>query len=232
VDPEEQDGSPRSLSVVHAVRSDAFAGVERYVASVADALAVRGHRVTVVGGDVGVMRAAIGNQSVELLPGSKTRGVALALGRHGRHSDVVHVHMTAAEVAALAAWPVVRAPTIATRHFAQRRGSSLAGRAISPLIARMLVEEGTETAGFAICKVHPGDAELGWIQILGVRPRWRGRGVGRALLLTAFGAFRTRGLTRAGLGVDAENPTGATRLYESVGMRASDRFELYEKRLA
>jgi hypothetical protein len=32
--------------------------------------------------------------------------------------------------------------------------------------------------------------------------------------------------------VDAENPTGATRLYESVGMRVSDRFELYEKAIA
>jgi ribosomal protein S18 acetylase RimI-like enzyme len=90
----------------------------------------------------------------------------------------------------------------------------------------------TEVAGFAICKVHPGDAELGWIQILGVRKPWRGRGVGRALLLTAFHAFRARGLRRAGLGVDAENPTGATRLYESVGMRVSDRFELYEKAIA
>jgi mycothiol synthase len=92
----------------------------------------------------------------------------------------------------------------------------------------LLVEDGAEVAGFAICKVHPGDAQLGWIQILGVRKPWRGRGVGRGLLLTAFRAFRARGLPRAGLGVDAENPTGATRLYESVGMRVVDRFELYE----
>ena len=78
----------------------------------------------------------------------------------------------------------------------------------------------------------PGRRELGWIQILGVRKPWRGRGVGRGLLLTAFGAFRQRGLSRAGLGVDAENPTGATRLYESVGMRVVDRFELYEMDVA
>ena len=95
-----------------------------------------------------------------------------------------------------------------------------------------LVEDGADVAGFAICKVHPGDAELGWIQILGVRKPWRGRGLGRALLLTAFRVFGTRGLSRAGLGVDAENPTGATRLYESVGMRVVDRFELYEKDVA
>ena len=80
--------------------------------------------------------------------------------------------------------------------------------------------------GFAICKVHPGDPELGWVQLLGVRQAWRGRGLGHALLLTAFEALRERGQRRAGLGVDAENPTGATRLYESVGMRVIARFEI------
>ncbi len=95
-----------------------------------------------------------------------------------------------------------------------------------------LAQDAGETAGFAICKVHPGDSELGWVQTLGVRRPWRGRGLGRALLLHAFAAFQRRGLRRAGLGVDAENPTGATALYESVGMRAVGRFELYEKVVA
>ncbi|MCE3287118.1 MAG: putative acetyltransferase [Gaiellaceae bacterium] len=91
-----------------------------------------------------------------------------------------------------------------------------------------LAEVGGAVAGFAICRVHPGNSDLGWIQILGVRRPWRGKGIGRALLLNAFRALRARGLRRAGLGVDAENPTGATSLYESVGMRVVDRFELYE----
>ena len=93
----------------------------------------------------------------------------------------------------------------------------------------LLAEAGTDVTGFAICKVHSGDPELGWVQLLGVRSAWRGRGLGRALLLTAFEALRKRGLRRAGLGVDAENPTGATRLYESVGMRVVGRFEILEK---
>jgi mycothiol synthase len=33
------------------------------------------------------------------------------------------------------------------------------------------------------------------------------------------------------LSVDAESPTGATRLYERVGMRAYQEFVLYEKEL-
>ncbi len=86
-----------------------------------------------------------------------------------------------------------------------------------------------EPVGFAICHPLPGDAELGWIGVLGVRRSVRSRGVGRALLLHAFAEFRRRGLTRAALGVDAESLTGANRLYERVGMRVSARFGIYEK---
>jgi len=95
-----------------------------------------------------------------------------------------------------------------------------------------IAEDGDEPVGFAICRRRRGDTELGYVQVLGVRRSWRGRGLGRALLLTAFREFRARRLSRAGLGVDAENPTGATRLYESVGMRVTHRFEIYEKATA
>jgi ribosomal protein S18 acetylase RimI-like enzyme len=89
--------------------------------------------------------------------------------------------------------------------------------------------EHEEPVGLAVCHPHPGRPELGWVRVLGVRRDWRRRGLGRALLLHAFGAFRDRGLTRAGLGVDATSPTGANRLYESVGMHVRARFDVYEK---
>ncbi len=65
-------------------------------------------------------------------------------------------------------------------------------------------------------------AELGmaWVRTLGVLPAFRGRGLGKLLLRTAFAAAAARGLTSVGLAVDSESPTGATRLYESVGMHA------------
>lgn len=88
---------------------------------------------------------------------------------------------------------------------------------------------GEEPAGVAICHPHAGAPEIGWVRILGVRRQWRNRGLGRALLLHAFSEFRRRGLTRAGLGVDAESVTGANRLYERVGMHVSARFDIYEK---
>ncbi len=64
-------------------------------------------------------------------------------------------------------------------------------------------------------------AELGtaWVRTLGVVPRFRGRGLGRLLLRTAFAAAHARGLSAVGLAVDSENATGATALYESVGMQ-------------
>ncbi|TMK95396.1 MAG: GNAT family N-acetyltransferase [Actinobacteria bacterium] len=71
----------------------------------------------------------------------------------------------------------------------------------------------------------------GWIGGLGVRGPWRRRGLGLALLLRSFGQFYERGERRVSLGVDAENPTGATRLYERAGMRVVWEFAVYEKEL-
>ncbi|HET9939129.1 MAG TPA: GNAT family N-acetyltransferase, partial [Gaiella sp.] len=63
---------------------------------------------------------------------------------------------------------------------------------------------------------------------LGVLAEHRGNGLGTALLVTAFAAFRGRGLSRAGLGVDAENTTGAVRLYERAGMTVDERQDIWE----
>ena len=72
----------------------------------------------------------------------------------------------------------------------------------------------------------------GWIGAIGVRPAWRGHGLAKALLLRSFGEFHSRGQRRVGLGVDSENATGATRLYESVGMAAESEQIVWEKELA
>lgn len=47
----------------------------------------------------------------------------------------------------------------------------------------------------------------------------RGRGIATALLLASMQHFAADGLDAAGLGVDAANPSGALRLYESLGYR-------------
>jgi ribosomal protein S18 acetylase RimI-like enzyme len=70
-----------------------------------------------------------------------------------------------------------------------------------------------------------GDRELGWIQSLGVISRYRRRGLGEALLRSAFRELHARGMRAVGLGVEAENATGALRLYERVGMRQVSRLD-------
>lgn len=72
----------------------------------------------------------------------------------------------------------------------------------------------------------------GWINTLGVRRAWRGRGLARTLLVNGLQALRERGMTEAVLGVDAENLTGATRLYESVGFKVLNKDAVYRKRVS
>ncbi|MFL5920855.1 MAG: GNAT family N-acetyltransferase [Gaiellaceae bacterium] len=95
-----------------------------------------------------------------------------------------------------------------------------------------LVEDGDELAGLSLNAWHfSGDPQFGWVHVLGVRPPWRKRGLGTALLRHSFRDFASRGATRVGLGVDGENTTGAVRLYERVGMRVVRRNDTYEKTL-
>jgi mycothiol synthase len=88
----------------------------------------------------------------------------------------------------------------------------------------------TELQGIALCRPEwGGDASLGWVSVIGVRRQWRGRGLGLALLRHAFRELLARGKTKAALGVDAENATGAVRLYERAGMEVTRRRLCYQK---
>lgn len=96
----------------------------------------------------------------------------------------------------------------------------------------LLAEADDEPAGVAICERGvEGDPDTGWIHVLAVRRRWRGRGLGSALLRWSFGALAATGARRAALSVDAENTTGAVRLYERAGMHVVDRFRIWDRPL-
>ena len=74
------------------------------------------------------------------------------------------------------------------------------------------------------------NATIGWITDVAVRPAYRGQGIAQALLYHTFGACQRRGATRCALNVDTVNPSGATHLYERVGMRESIRCDVrYQK---
>jgi mycothiol synthase len=103
------------------------------------------------------------------------------------------------------------------------------GRVGADLSLWWVVDDGDELAAVSLNRWHfSGDPQFGWIDVLGVRPEWRRRGLATALLLHTFRDFRRRDATRVGLGVDGENTTGAVRLYEQVGMRVVRRTDIYE----
>ncbi|HVB21820.1 MAG TPA: GNAT family N-acetyltransferase [Ktedonobacteraceae bacterium] len=91
-----------------------------------------------------------------------------------------------------------------------------------------LAVEGNKIAGLALCSYENGE---GWVNNLAVRRPWRKQGLGLALLRQAFGEFYRRGTHVVGLGVDAQNLTGATRLYTRAGMHVAVQHDTYQKEL-
>jgi mycothiol synthase len=92
----------------------------------------------------------------------------------------------------------------------------------------MIAWDGDEIAGVSLNRIR---SELGWVGSLGVRRPWRKQGLGLALLQQSFSEFYKRGIKFIGLGVDADNPTGATRLYQRAGMKVASEYVFYEKEL-
>lgn len=85
-----------------------------------------------------------------------------------------------------------------------------------------LAVAGDEVVGVCLNGFYPDDESVtgrreGWVMALGVDRAWRGRGLASSLLTTSFNAFVDSGLTHSMIGVDAENPTGAFRVYEKMG---------------
>lgn len=84
--------------------------------------------------------------------------------------------------------------------------------------------DGDEVAGSVMNYVYADENEKlgikrGWLEHVSVRRPWRRRGLAGALIASSLHALRELGLDEAALGVDAENLTGALRLYESFGFR-------------
>jgi mycothiol synthase len=95
-----------------------------------------------------------------------------------------------------------------------------------------LAWQGPRLAG-ALVGIPQADenASLGYVGLLGVRRGFRGRGIAEALLRTSFVQFHGLGRRGVCLHVDTASITGATRLYERVGMAIHPRFATWEKEL-
>jgi ribosomal protein S18 acetylase RimI-like enzyme len=130
--------------------------------------------------------------------------------RPGEEERVYEVHQTSFEDA----WMFQREPFEIWKHW------FLKDAAFDPSLW-FLAEAGDELAGIALTREAENEPGLGWVRILGVVPQFRQRGLGQALLRHTFGEHARRGMERVGLGVDAESPTGAVRVYERAGMHVA-----------
>ena len=73
--------------------------------------------------------------------------------------------------------------------------------------------------------------QRGWTEFISVRRPFRRRGLARALIARSLRVQKQAGMTESALGVDSENLSGATRVYEDCGFRVVKRNTIYKKPL-
>lgn len=103
--------------------------------------------------------------------------------------------------------------------------------------ATLAIMDGERVAAYIICYDNTVDNERrglrrGYVGNLGTRREYRGRGFASFLLAETMRRFRASGFDYLGLDVDAENLTGALRLYEGLGFKAYRTKVVLEKQVA
>lgn len=97
--------------------------------------------------------------------------------------------------------------------------------------------EGDEIAGMVLNFINKKENEeygrlRGYTENICVRRPWRKQGLAKALIARSLQAIKERGMTEAALGVDAQNISGATHLYELMGYRVTKQGAIYRKELS
>jgi mycothiol synthase len=90
-----------------------------------------------------------------------------------------------------------------------------------------LAEEDGDLIGFLLARRWT-EERVGFVDLLGVHPDHRRRGLASAMLNTRFARFAAAGLREAQLGVASDNPRALT-LYERCGMTPRFRIDTYER---
>jgi ribosomal protein S18 acetylase RimI-like enzyme len=91
-----------------------------------------------------------------------------------------------------------------------------------------LALSGGEIIGFSMCVEEAGE---GWIDSAGVRPAWRGQGIGHALLARSMQSMREAGIKGAVLRVNEDNPR-AIAVYNRLGFEVRRQHAVWQKALA
>jgi ribosomal protein S18 acetylase RimI-like enzyme len=96
--------------------------------------------------------------------------------------------------------------------------------------------QGDQIAGMVLSFINKDENEMygrkrGYTENICVRRPWRQQGLAKALIAQSLVALKERGMTEAGLGVDAENISGALHLYEFMGYGVVKRSAMYRKEM-
>lgn len=96
--------------------------------------------------------------------------------------------------------------------------------------------QGDQVAGMVLNFINKAENEeykrlRGYTENICVRRPWRKQGLAKALIARSLQTIKDQGMTEAALGVDTENTSGATHLYELMGYRVVKRGDLFRKEL-
>ncbi len=123
------------MHIVQLMCSAAFAGVERYVLTVAEHLAHH-EQVTVIGGAPEQLADRLAAHGAHWLPGTSRREALRSLRGLGK-VDLIGTHMTDADLLGALARPAGTA-VVSTRHFAAPRGSTTLARTVSRTVSKRI----------------------------------------------------------------------------------------------
>jgi ribosomal protein S18 acetylase RimI-like enzyme len=98
-----------------------------------------------------------------------------------------------------------------------------------PELDLLAVAPGGEFASYCICWLDLAN-QTGEFEPVGTRPAFRGKGVGKAVMLEGLRRLKVHGARTAIVYSAGDNPA-SIRLYESVGFRTIARNDYYSKRL-
>lgn len=95
-----------------------------------------------------------------------------------------------------------------------------------------IVLDGEKVAGGILCNARLVERQdTGRVGSVFVRPAYRRRGIGQALMKTAFNTFWKKGVKRIILDTDSESFSESTKFYGELGMKPYRREFLYEKEI-
>jgi mycothiol synthase len=111
----------------------------------------------------------------------------------------------------------------------------MSSKEFDPTLWRVAWQDG-QIAGMVLSFIDKDQNEIygrkrGYTENICVRRPWRKQGLAKALIASSLLALKERGMTEAGLGVDAENISGALHLYKLMGFQVVKQSTIYRKAL-